>query len=160
MYDPFAEEFYGGSDFTNFGYWEPHIRTQKEACENLMEHLLEGIPGKKGSILDVACGKGATTRYLLTYYRPDKVVAINISDKQLENARKNAPGVTFKKMSATELDFDDNSFDNIICVEAAFHFESREDFLKEALRILKPGGRLILSDVLFRTRQARFVPAS
>src|ERR1700688_844190 len=37
-------------DFSNFGYWERHTRTYREACENLMEQLLSFIPEKKGVI--------------------------------------------------------------------------------------------------------------
>jgi SAM-dependent methyltransferase len=160
LYNPLAAQYYGGSDFANFGYWEPGILTQKDACENLMEKLLAGIPEKKGTILDVACGKGATTRHLLKYYPPENVVGINISEKQLETCRKNAPGVTFRAMSATELEFDDCSFDNVICVEAAFHFDTRAAFLEEALRVLKPGGRLVLTDVLFRQHHTQRIPRS
>ena len=49
MFMPLAEEYYSGSDFWNFGYWEPGIRSPKEASENLMERLLAMIPRKHGT---------------------------------------------------------------------------------------------------------------
>src|SRR5688572_19806155 len=100
MYDDLYREYWGHSDFVNFGYWEPGTREQKEACEALMEKLLAFIPEKKGTILDAACGKGATTRHLLKYYAPEAVTGINISEKQLETARGNAPGCRFILMNA------------------------------------------------------------
>jgi ubiquinone/menaquinone biosynthesis C-methylase UbiE len=150
MYQWWVDEYYGNSDFANFGYWDERTLTQKEACENLMEKALTLIPDKKGTILDVACGKGATTRYLLKYYSPEAITGINISERQLETCRKNAPGCEFLLMNATELTFKDNWFNNIICIEAALHFNTRKLFLEQALRVLKPGGYLVLTDALIR----------
>lgn len=156
---PEVLEYYGQSDFLNFGYWDEETATQKQACENLMEQLLAFIPERKGSILDVACGKGATTAYLIRDFPTEGITGINISEKQLEIARKNAPGCTFMVMNATELLFEDNSIDNIICVEAVFHFFTREKFLKEAHRVLKPGGHLVFSDILM-SREAEMTNES
>jgi ubiquinone/menaquinone biosynthesis C-methylase UbiE len=51
-------------------------------------------------------------------------------------------------MDAGSLSFADSSFDNIICLEAVFHFHTRERFLQQAYRILKPRGALVLTDIL------------
>lgn len=148
MYQDLVKEYYGFTDFLNFGYWLEDTRDQKEACENLMEKLLGFIPTKKGTILDVACGLGATTRHVLRYYRASDVVGINIAEAQLRMSRLNAPDCTFIQMDAVKLGFRDGALDNLICVEAAFHFDTRADFLQEAYRVLKPGGYLVLSDIL------------
>jgi len=158
MRRPLTREYYGYSDFYNFGYWLPETRTQKEASENLMEKLLTFIPEKRGTVLDVACGMGATTRHLLKYYEPSKVIGINLSYTQLVTSRLNAPGCSFLRMDAARLGFNQNAFDNIICVEAVFDFDAREDFLKEAYRLLRPGGHLVLSDILFPKWAVRLNP--
>jgi MPBQ/MSBQ methyltransferase len=143
----FAAELYSSTDFLNWGYWREDTKDVGEACENLMGELLNFIPEKKGNILDVACGKGATTRYLLRYFKDEDVTGINISRNQLAICADKLPNCRFLLMDATKLEFDDESFQNIICVEAAHHFDTREIFLRQAHRILAKGGHLILSDI-------------
>jgi MPBQ/MSBQ methyltransferase len=149
VFAPFLDRYVDGSDFVNWGYWLPTTATQKDACENLMEVLLAFVPEKRGTILDVACGKGATTQYLLKYYPPHAVTGIDMSEAELRRAATNAPGCAFSIMDATALAFPDRSFDAVLCVEAAFHFDTREAFFREASRVLRPQGKLVLSDILF-----------
>jgi SAM-dependent methyltransferase len=143
-----SSDFYLGSDFINYGYWGDGAADQAEACAHLIDRLADGLPGE-GRLLDVACGKGATVRHLLAQNVAEEIVGINISEPQLERARQNAPGAEFLLMDATSLDFPEASFDAVICVEAAFHFETRERFLHEVYAVLAPGGRLAISDILF-----------
>lgn len=153
MYDPLIAELYDGSDFHNFGYWYRSTRTLRQASENLMEQLLVPVPDAARLVLDVGCGKGATTRHLARYIDPVGLVGINVSAKQLASCRRNVPGATFLEMDATQLNFEPGTFDAVVCVEAAMHLDTRADFLREARRVLRPGGVLTLSDVL-RTKAA------
>jgi SAM-dependent methyltransferase len=63
-------------------------------------------------------------------------------------------------MDAARLEFDDESFDNVICVEGAALFDTRERFLHEALRVLRNGGHLLMADALLSPASPLQPPAN
>lgn len=143
-----AKDYYENSNFNNFGLWEDDVKTQKEACLKLIKKLSEGLNEPNGKILDIACGTGGSTAYLQDRFSNSRVTGINISDKQIGVCRENYPTIDFITMDATNLRFADESFDVVFCIESATHFNTRADFISESFRVLKPGGVLIISDVL------------
>jgi MPBQ/MSBQ methyltransferase len=147
------EILYGDTQYRNIGHWDETTLSQDQASERLQDTLLDFIPEKLGRILDVACGMGASTRRLLSHYPAENIWAINISEKQIESTRRNAPGCNAQVMNAVDMEFDNDFFDSILCIEAAMHFEPRQKFLEESFRVLKTGGRLVLSDILVTSRK-------
>ncbi|WP_262690560.1 methyltransferase domain-containing protein [Kordiimonas aestuarii] len=154
----FARSFYGDSGFYNIGFWEDIARKKKTsfvaACIALVNHMaaVDSAAEKADcrDLLDVGCGLGATTACLAGLYDRAAIHGINLSEAQIKASRRRCPQGLFQVMDATKLTFPDASFDRIFCVEAMFYFETRATFLAEAARVLRPGGRLIVTDALYR----------
>jgi len=160
MRSSYQRRYYENSGYFNFGYWGGGAASQREASEALVDKLASNIGPDAGPILDVACGLGASTQRLTRSWPATAISAINISPAQLDAAQARAPDCSFRVMDATKLDFPDGYFAAVICVEAAFHFDTRDKFLAEAFRVLKPGGVLVLSDILFRAMPKAVFEAS
>lgn len=93
-----------------------------------------------GCVLDVACGTGRFSRYVAS--AADCVWGIDVSDSMLETARQKAgPDVTFARMDATDLRFDEASFDAVACCWALHLVPAVRETLLETNRVLESGGR-------------------
>lgn len=98
-----------------------------------------------GKVLDVGCGGGLPfTQYLSNYF---DVIGIDISEKQIELAKKNVPKAQFYVKDMTELDFPEATFDGIIAYYSIIHVprEEQHDLFVNLHRMLKPNGFAMFS---------------
>jgi len=114
------------------------------------------LPGT--TVLDVGCGIGGSSRILARDYG-FAVTGITISPQQVKRAQELTPtgiNAQFKVDDALALSFPDASFDVVWSIEAGPHMPDKAQFARELLRVLKPGGILVVAD--WNQRDARQLP--
>ncbi|MDD2902856.1 MAG: methyltransferase domain-containing protein [Syntrophales bacterium] len=109
-------------------------------------------PGE--AVLDIGCGAGLDTLLAAKMVGPEgRVAGLDATPGMIEKARAHAallalPNVTFQVGEAESLPFPDNDFDVIIS-NGVFNLTlDKEKALKESHRVLKPGGRFMLADMV------------
>ncbi len=107
------------------------------------------IEVKNPSVLELGCGPGNITRYLLNK-RPDlQILATDIAPNMIELAKRNVPQAKFKIMDVREMDQLTEKFDAIIA-GFCLPYLSAEDvayLIRSAKTLLHPGGTLYLSSI-------------
>jgi len=134
------------------GYWDETTRSLRDALKRENEVLAERVRiCKRDRVLDAGCGVGGSSLFLAQKYGCD-VVGISLSGKQVQRASTIAekaqihPKPSFLVGDYTHTGFEKHSFDVVWAVESVCHASNKEDFVAEAARLLKTGGRLILAD--------------
>lgn len=110
-------------------------------------------------VLDVACGTGVVaSRVNLVSRKLCYVSGIDINEGMLSVARRNAQ-VEWHQGSVTELPFEADSFDVVLCQQGLQYFPDRAAAMREMARVLAPGGRIALNVWGALERQPFFVAA-
>ena len=150
---PFYRFFYHkNSNSVHYGFWDESVRNHQEALLNVNKFLAKIADIKKSDIiLDAGCGVGGSAIWLAKNYDV-KVVGITISKQQVKEAQRLSRinnverDVNFYERDYLNSGFSDKSFDVVWAVESVCHADDKKDFLREAHRVLKSGGRLVVDD--------------
>lgn len=156
-YDRWTEdgilEFYWG-EHIHLGYYDspPQRKDFLAAKADFVREMvrwggLDKLPPGT-TVLDVGCGIGGSSRILARDYG-FSVTGITISPQQVKRATELTPNdldVKFAVDDAMSVSFPDASFDVVWSIEAGPHMPDKAIFARELLRVLKPGGILVVAD--------------
>ncbi|MFK8039250.1 MAG: cyclopropane-fatty-acyl-phospholipid synthase family protein [Crocinitomicaceae bacterium] len=136
----------------HYGIWDENTKNFTDSLINTNRILMElSKISNTDKVLDAGCGVGGATIFL-NDQKNAEVIGITLSEKQLKFAneiaeqRKIDHKVKFKLMDYTQTSFESESFDVIWACESISSAADKLLFIEEAYRLLKKGGRLIMSD--------------
>lgn len=156
-------EFYWG-EHIHLGYYgsPPRKKDFRQAKSDFVHEMvrwgsIDKLPPGT-TVLDVGCGIGGSSRILAREYG-FTVTGITLSPRQVKRAQELTPpevNARFQVDDALALSFPDASFDVVWSVEAGPHMPDKALFAKELMRVLKPGGILLVAD--WNQRDDRQIP--
>ncbi len=125
---------------------------EEAGAEEPAERLIQMAPLRAGdTVLEVGCGAGATALAFAPHVA--QVIGVDICPAMLEIAERrrvaqNVQGVEFRWSEATYIPFADGSINVIVCQDLLRYAREIKGLFYEARRVLAPGGRLVLEDVV------------
>jgi len=127
---------------------------------NLTNYCMSKITDISGkTILEVGCGNGIQTNYILQNFNPSKAIGVDINQNNIDLAQelyKNERSLSFFVDDAQKLDtILDDSIDILFCIESALHYPDKDLFLKEIGRVLKKDGIFLITDIMVKSQKKR-----
>lgn len=136
----------------HYGYWDGKVKSFPQSLARMNEVMIEAaVIRYSDKILDAGCGIGGSSIFLAQQLGCT-VTGISLSERQISKARELAiekeieDKVEFEVMNYCATDFPDKSFDVVWGCESICYADDKAQFIKEAFRLLKPGGRLVVAD--------------
>lgn len=150
--DVWGEHLHHGLYFGRGGKKDRPLKGTEAQIETMRELLrigqLEGL--EPAHILDVGCGIGGATRFLANTFPRARVTGITLSPAQAKRATElNVAAGLDNRVANVELDaldteFPDACFDVVWSLESAEHIPNKHLLISECMRVLRPGGTLVM----------------
>ena len=134
MFDDVANRYDFLNDLLSLG--------RTKAWRRAVTSIIAPKPGMK--ILDIAAGTGSSSRPLVD--KGAEVTALDFSQGMIGQGRKQNKNINFVQGDALKLPFEDNSFEVTTISFGLRNTSSTEIALKEALRVTKDGGRIVVAE--------------
>ncbi|GGI58323.1 SAM-dependent methyltransferase [Winogradskyella haliclonae] len=150
-------EFWSNDYNMHFGYFIPfktNVFKRDSMLNEMNTQVLKRlhIGKQKNRLVDLGCGMGGTMRHALKRYKSIIAYGVTLSDFQVKQGNellKGKNGIILKE-NYNNTSFQSNSFDSAVAVESFCHSGHSYSSLKEAYRVLKPGGRLVIADAFLK----------
>src|SRR3954471_20478680 len=104
-------------------------------------------------VLDLGCCSGWAARLVAKRFHPKKIIGIDISDEMVRRAAEQSEGIAnieFQHGAAEKIPLPDSSLDKIFSIESFYYWPDQMAGLKEAKRVLAPGGKLFILINLYK----------
>ncbi|MGW1379624.1 SAM-dependent methyltransferase [Streptomyces sp. NPDC002446] len=153
--DAFYDAVWGGEDI-HIGIYADDREAIADASRRTVRHAADkaaDLLGPHATVLDLGSGYGGSARALAERFGC-RVVALDLSEEhnrrhRAANARRGLDGL-IEVVTGTlgDLPYEAERFDAVWSLEVLCHVEDREGALREAVRVLRPGGALVFSDIM------------
>ncbi|WP_425392976.1 class I SAM-dependent methyltransferase [Ekhidna sp.] len=111
--------------------------------QRLLSAYYQAKPYIKGKLLELGCGEGRGVELLAPL--ADSYVGIDKIESVIDRLEKKFPNYEFMSGVFPPFPFEDNTFDTIITFQVIEHVKDDDGFIKEIHRVLKPGGRALIT---------------
>ena len=155
-----ADKYFCG--YERLGYWydDSDDASLEEGAERLTRKVVDTLGLRRGeTLLDAGCGLGTASIHIADEYGA-QVTGITISPVEAERARGRAreadmsDQVQFGVADYHALPYPENHFDAVIAIESLFHSFDLEKALLEFHRVLRPGGRIAMAEMVKTTESS------
>lgn len=158
-YNALAERDTSGNFlFMNYGYAPEGARApmvlesadeRYRHCIQLYAHVLEDVEVASADVLEVGCGRGGGGSFCVRYLKPRSYIGVDLSAAAIRwcEQTQQFPNARWIEGRADNLPVPDGSVDIVLNVESSHSYPSMPDFLKEVVRVLRPGGSFAWCDI-------------